>query len=256
MKFTVLNTTGKDTTLEASDAVFARESNPDLIAQAVRVYLANQRQGTAKVKTRSEINRTKKKWFRQKGTGNARHGARSANIFVGGGVVHGPTGRQNYSLKMPAKMKQAALCSVLSTQRENIIVTTVLGDIQPKTKDAAAYLAKLAPNKKRILVVTQEKMPNIWRSMNNLSHVIVTTVQGLNIFNASAADQIIFTKEAVKALEARLDNQKVKSETKAESKPESKPEEKKPTAKAEAKPVKAPAKKPTAKKTVKKTKKE
>lgn len=83
--------------------IFATKPNQALLAQAVQIYLARARQASAKVKTRSEVNRTKKKWFKQKGTGNARHGARTAGIFVGGGVAHGPNGQQHYKLNLAAK---------------------------------------------------------------------------------------------------------------------------------------------------------
>lgn len=204
MQFTVLNTTGKSTTLEASDAVFGVTPNKALIAQSVRVFLSNQRQGTAKTKTRAEVNRTKKKWFKQKGTGNARHGARSSNIFVGGGTGHGPTGHENWSLTMAKQMKKKAMISALSTQKDQIVVTTVLSDIEPKTKDAVAFLKKLAPESKKILIVLHQDMENINRSMHNLSHVIITTVERLNILDIAYADAVIMTKESVKALEDRL----------------------------------------------------
>src|SRR5471030_1547190 len=116
MNLTVASTVGKTTSMSVNDAVFAAVINPELIAQAVRVYMSNQRQGSSKVKTRAEVARTKKKWFKQKGTGNARHGARTPNIFVGGGVAHGPNGMQNWSLKLSATMKKAALISALSAQ--------------------------------------------------------------------------------------------------------------------------------------------
>lgn len=204
MQFTVLNTTGKSTTIEASDVVFGTTVNKVLIAQAVRVYLSNKRQGTAKTKTRSEVSRTTKKWYKQKGTGNARHGAKSANIFVGGGVVHGPTGHENWSLKMPSMMKKKALMSALSAQRDHIVVTTVLSDIEPKTKDAVAFLQKLAPDSKRTLIILDKKMENIERSMNNLPQVLITHTQQLSILDVVTADALVFTKEAIKAVEERI----------------------------------------------------
>lgn len=204
MQFTVSNTTGKSTTLEANDTVFASKVNKTLIAQALRVFLSNARQGTAKTKTRSEINRTKKKWFKQKGTGNARHGARTANIFVGGGVSHGPTGQENWALSLSKQMKRKALMSALSAQKENIVVTTVFGDIQAKTKDARLFLKKLAPKAKRTLIILDKEMENITRSMRNLPEVVMTTAQNMNILDVVYADAIIMTKEAVKMVEERL----------------------------------------------------
>jgi large subunit ribosomal protein L4 len=237
MQFTVLNTTGKSTSIEASDVVFGAKPNKVLIAQAVRVFLSNQRQGTSKTKTRSEINRTKRKWFKQKGTGNARHGARTPNIFVGGGVVHGPTGRENWSLTLSKQMKRKAMMSALSAQKDHIIVTTVLSDIEPKTKDAVAFLKKLAPDSKKTLIIVDKVMDNITRSMGNLPQVIITHASRLNILDVVYADAIIMTKEAVKAIEDRLVGQVEKGET------------------AEKVEVVKPVKKVTAKKAVKKTSK-
>lgn len=203
MKFTILHSTGKTAELEVSDAVFNTSVNKPLLAQAVRVYLSNQRQGTSRSKTRSEIARTKKKWFKQKGTGNARHGARSANIFVGGGTVHGPTGNENWTLHLSKMMKKKALASALTSQKEHITITSMLADIQPKTKDAHAYLQRLAPEAKRVLLVLDQKMDNILRSTNNLDYVQVTTAQRLNVYELLLAEKIIMTKEAVHQLEAR-----------------------------------------------------
>lgn len=266
MQFTVHNTTGKSTTLEGNDVVFAAKANPVLIAQAVRVFLSNQRQGSVKKKTRSEINRTKTKWFKQKGTGNARHGARTPNIFVGGGLSHAPNGEQNWTKDLSKQMKRKAMIAALSAQNENIIVTTVFGDIQPKTKDAVAFLKKLAPDSKRTLVVLHENMDNIVRSMQNLSNVVLTTSQHLNILDVVFADTLIMTKEAVKQVEQRLapdskESQQVSKST-AEAKKVSEVKEAKKITKpaikktAEKKSVKtdvkkSPAKKVTPKKKVK-----
>lgn len=257
MQFTVLNTTGKSTSLEASDTVFGAKPNKVLMAQAVRVFLANQRQGTSKTKTRSEINRTKKKWFKQKGTGNARHGARTPNIFVGGGVSHGPTGHENWTLTMAKQMKKKALMSALSSQKEQIIVTTVLSDIEPKTKDAVAFLKKLAPNSKKTLIIVDKQMDNITRSMSNLPQVIIKSVQRLNILDVIYADALIMTKEAVKAIEDRLmgtTNKVEVKEEKVEAVAEKKPAAKKEATATKAAPKKAAkpvAKKPVAKKATK-----
>src|SRR5688572_24665900 len=90
--------------LKVSEALFAAKVSPALIAQAVRVYQDRQHQHTSKVKTRGEISLTTAKWFKQKGTGRARHGAKSAHIFVGGGVAHGPDGIRGASLTLPVKM--------------------------------------------------------------------------------------------------------------------------------------------------------
>lgn len=217
MKLQVAHTTGKSTQITVSDAVFAAKVNKPLLAQAVKVYLSNQRQGAAKAQTRSEVTRSKSKWYRQKGTGGARHGSKNAPIFVGGGVAFGPDGTQNWSKKLPKSMKRSALMSALSAQVDNIMVTSVLDSIQPKTKDAVAFLKKLAPDAKRVLLVTDGSKMNIQRSTSNLQWVLTTTAQRMHVYEILLADKIIFTKEAIQALEGRLvGDQKKKVDSKVE----------------------------------------
>ena len=142
----VYNTQGKVVSkIGLPKEVFGAKVNNSLMAQAVRVYLANQRMGTASTKNRGEITGSTKKIWRQKGTGRARHGSRKAPIFVGGGVAFGPRTR-DYSLKIPKKMKKAALFSALSFRQNNreIKVVTGLENISPKTKFMAQVIKKLA----------------------------------------------------------------------------------------------------------------
>ncbi len=234
MKLKVVSTIGQNSTLSAADSVFAVKFNQQLIAQAIRVYLSNQRQGTSKVKTRSEINRSKKKWFKQKGTGNARHGARTPNIFVGGGVAHGPTGEQNWTLSMPTAMRRAALASALSAQVENIVVTDDMHRLDGKTASAQKMLSKMLPEAKHILVVLTKTEPMIARSLRNLESVYMTTADRLTTFEVAYADAIVFTKDAVHALEKRIGESSKKQDVKAEER------------------IEKPAEKPVAKQTAKK----
>ena len=192
----------------ASEALFGQAVNEALVAQAVRVYLSNQRQGTAKTKTRSEINRTHKKWFKQKGTGNARHGARNPNIFVGGGVAHGPNGEQNYTKTMPPKMKRRALVCALSWQASVITLSAEIEKLDGKTKSAAKLLAPVLANEARVLVVVKEITAEIRRSCANLEQVLVVTADRLNTLLVVQADQIVITPAAVESLEIRLSGEK------------------------------------------------
>jgi len=175
-----------------------------LLAQAVRVYLSNQRQATAKTKTRSEVVRTKKKWFRQKGTGNARHGARTANIFVGGGTVHGPTGTQNYDLKLTAKMKQQALISALCAQAANTFVNDDLAKADGKTKSAIKILGDKLVDNKRLLLIVDQKTPAMVRSYNNLPTVYLVTANYVNLLHLVNADTILMTNASLTSLQKRL----------------------------------------------------
>ncbi|MDO5561800.1 MAG: 50S ribosomal protein L4 [bacterium] len=189
---------------EFNKNLFAGEVKQELVSQAVRVFLSNQRQATAKTKTRSEINRTKKKWFKQKGTGNARHGAQTPNIFVGGGVAHGPTGTQNYNLKLSAKMKKQALLSALALQADHIFVDDAFTKVDGKTKTAAKILAESLKNDARVLLVVDQKNADLMRSYNNLSQVYLITARYLSLLPVVNADQIIFSTAGAQALAARL----------------------------------------------------
>jgi len=157
LKITVMGTDGKSAgTMTLSKDVFGAKVNPSLMSQAVRVYLANQRQGNASTKSRGEISLTTAKWYRQKGTGRARHGAKSAPIFVKGGVAHGPKPR-DFSLSLPTKMKKAALVSALSDQMKNnnIIVVSGIEKLGPKTKNMANTLKNLDGLKKTLIVMPE-----------------------------------------------------------------------------------------------------
>lgn len=204
MKLTKVNLTGANSSLTANDAVFGSVVNETLLAQAVRVYLSNKRQGTSYTKTRSEVNRTKKKWYKQKGTGNARHGARSANIFVGGGTAHGPKGNTDWTLKLTAVLKKKAMISALSAQASKVIVSDDIMNLSGKTKEAAALIAKVAPEAGKVLVVINKSEENVLKSLRNLETVLVVSASRVNTLEIVLADAVIMTSEAVKALEARL----------------------------------------------------
>ena len=189
---------------EFNPNLFAGEVKTELLSQAVRVFLSNQRQATAKTKTRSEINRTKKKWFKQKGTGNARHGARTPNIFVGGGVAHGPRGISNWTLKLSAKQKLLALKNALSLQKKNLFLSRDLASLKGKTKEAAALLAQATTETDKVLVVLAKNSDLTFRSLNNLANVLLVTADRLNVLQIATADKIIIDYAALKTLEDRL----------------------------------------------------
>ena len=190
--------------MELPKEIFAAKINEPLMAQAVRVYLSNQRKAQAKVKSRGEIVLTTAKWFRQKGTGRARHGARSAPIFVGGGVAHGPTGEQNYQLKMPKKMKKQALFSALSSKFkvDEVMVIKDLAKIEPKTKKMETILEKLAKDNKATIILS-EKLENVSRAARNLKGVNLSQANQLNPYQVLNGGQLIFMKEAVEKLKEK-----------------------------------------------------
>jgi len=204
-KTDLLDINGKKVgTINLPPEIFAAEVNPLLMAQAVRVYLANQRKAHPKTKTRAEVNRTKAKWYRQKGTGRARHGFRSAPIFVGGGVAHGPTGEQNYQLKMPKKMKKAALFSALTSKfkEKEILVVKGLEKIEPKTKKMAEALKKFQiPNSKfQILLVLPKLLENVVLAGRNLENLEIAQAADLNTYQILASDKLIFLPESIDKL--------------------------------------------------------
>lgn len=164
---------------------FEKVSAVSLLAQAVRVYEDRTHFGLSRVKTRSEVNISRKKIYKQKGTGGARHGAKSAHIFVGGGVVHGPTGMKR-DLKMPINMKRAALLAALSNKFEakTAILVEGLSKIK-KTNEAgkAIELLKKASNiKSKVLVVLGAKDVTISRFFKNIKDVEVAKYSDLNAF--------------------------------------------------------------------------
>jgi large subunit ribosomal protein L4 len=201
-----MNISGKELTVEVNPALFELKYSPLVVAQAVRVFLSNQRQGTAKVKTRGEVDRTKKKWFKQKHTGNARHGARSAPIFVGGGVSHGPTGNANWKLSMSKKMRDAALQTAFALQakEDNIMVVDGLEKIGNKTKEVSAFLKATGVGEKKILIVTETTLPGLIRASANIGTVLCTRVDRLNTYEVMSAHKLLISANALSALEARF----------------------------------------------------
>lgn len=191
-----------------SGEVFGQEPNKNLIAQAVRVYLANQRQGTASSKTRGEVIGSTKKIYRQKGTGRARHGASKAPIFVGGGIAHGPH-PHDFSLKFPKKMKKQALVSALSEKAQAGLITIVDGQFSGKTKEVATLMRKVSELKKgkinRVLLIV-DKSETAARAAHNVGGVEIETALTVSTYGVVISKTIIFMKSAVEDLEKRLSN--------------------------------------------------
>ena len=193
--------TKKNTKITLKKKIFEAKINEPLMAQAIKVYLSNQRQSPAKTKSRGEVKVTKQKVWRQKGTGRARHGSRNAPIFVGGAKAHGPTGEQHFKLSMAKKMKKASLFSALSKQykNENIIAISGLEKLDPKTKKFNQVFTTLNKEPKKILLVTSQL--SVKRATKNLNYINTTSAKSLNTYHALNANQIIFTKESLKNLE-------------------------------------------------------
>lgn len=200
-----LTTSGK-AGKEIVTTLFDATTSAKTVAQAVRVFLSNQRQGTAKVKTRGEVELTKKKWYRQKGTGGARHGAKSANIFVGGGVSHGPTGLTDWTLRMSKPMKTAALRAALSMQAKdgNVMVIEGVEKLAGKTKEVANMLLSTKLAQAKTLIITGSTHENLVRASRNIATVLCTRADRLNTFEVMNAHKVLVTPEALTVLEVRL----------------------------------------------------
>ena len=197
----VLNMEGKEVgSMELNDAVFGVEINEHLVHQAVVLQLANNRQGTQKAKTRSEVSGGGRKPWRQKGTGHARQGSTRAPQWTGGGVVFAPVPR-DYSFKMNKKEKRAALKSVLTSkvQENKFIVLDELKLAEVKTKEMKKLLDNLKVN--NALVIIGDDSENVALSARNIAGVQTASVNTINVFDMLKYNTIIATKTSVASIE-------------------------------------------------------
>jgi large subunit ribosomal protein L4 len=192
-------------TVQLNDAVFNTEVKEHTVWEVIKWQLASRRAGTASTKTRSEIRGSRRKILPQKGTGNARHGDRKANIFVGGGVVHGPHPR-DYYYALPKKVRRKALKGVLTMKLKDGELTVVedFSFDQPKTKKAVEVLKNFGLDKSKVLLVLSEKDMNVIKSFRNLPKAKVLLVEGLNTYDILNADHVLITKSAVEKINERL----------------------------------------------------
>ena len=190
--------------VELRSDIFETPVNVPLMHQALVRQLANARQGTHKTKSRGEVNRTKAKWYRQKGTGRARHGSRNANLFVGGGIAHGPRPRK-YAKKMPRKMRRAALRSALSVKamEDQIVVLDVLEMEAPKTKEIVSLLGNLGLDQ-RVLILLPEQNEPVERSARNLQQVKTLRASYLNVRDLLVYDHVLMPREVLQVIESIL----------------------------------------------------
>ena len=186
--------------LELNDMVFGADYNQPLIHQVIVALHNNARQGTKSTLTRSEINASKKKIYRQKGTGNARHDEKSASQFTGGGVVFAPKPR-DFSQKINKKMRDIAFASAISEKiRQNEVVVLDSVDFANKTKAANEFLKTFGLNK-RTIIVTAGKDQGVVRATNNLEKVSCVDADLLNVAEIVENTFVVFTADAMKKLE-------------------------------------------------------
>ena len=189
--------------IELKDEIFGLEPRADLIQRVIVWQLAKRRAGTHKTKTRGEINRTTKKWYRQKGTGSARHGARSAPLFVGGGKAMAPVVR-SHEFDLPKKVRAAGLCHALSAKAKDskLVVLDSASVDAVKTNALAKRLNKLSSSD--MLIVDGSFDEKFAMSARNLANVALVPAAGLNVYDVLKRDTLVMTKAAIKALEERL----------------------------------------------------
>ena len=187
--------------INLNDMVFDVEYNEPLIHQVIVALHNNARQGTKSTLTRSEVNMTKKKLYRQKGTGNARHDEKSAPQFVGGGVAFAPKPR-DFSQKVNKKMRDIAFSSAVSQKirQGEVFILDEINFADAKTKAAAEFLKTFGLNK-RTIIVTNGKNDNAIKATNNIQKVSVVDASLLNVAEVVENTYVVFTKDAIKKLE-------------------------------------------------------
>ena len=207
MELSILNQAGKETgkKVALNDAIFAIEPNDHAIYLDVKQFLANNRQGTAKAKQRSENAHSTRKLGRQKGGGGARPGDLKSPVRVGGGTIFGPVPR-DYDFKLNKKVKRLARRSALSLRasQNEIIVLDNLAFEAPKTKALIEVLANLKVADKKALIVLAQNDNNVFRSSTNLKKASVITAGELNTYSIMNANTVIFTEGALAAVEQTL----------------------------------------------------
>ena len=206
MNIKVYDIKGKD--LEAwklDDSLFGAK-NDAILAQAVRIYTSNSHQKTHKVLTRGEVNGSTKKIYRQKGTGNARHGAKYAPIFVGGGIAHGPTGVRPENMVLPKAMRRRALASAMQAKMADNAIVGISGvkKFTGKTASMVKLLSLIAAHpKNKVLIVTDGVATSLYQSIGNLQGVSMKRVSLVNALDLVAVDSLILTKKALTTITER-----------------------------------------------------
>jgi len=205
MELKVMSFDGKSSgSVQLSDTIFGLEPRPDILQRCVTWQLAKRRAGTHKVKNRAEINRTGKKMYRQKGTGSARHGPAKVNLFRGGGRSFGPVVR-SHEIGLPKKVRALALKHALSAKAKDggIVVVDKATVEGGKTKVLAANFEKLGL-KNALIIDGAAVDAGFAQAARNIPNVDVLPVQGINVYDILRRHQLVLTKAALEALEARF----------------------------------------------------
>ncbi len=207
MEINVLNIKGEDTgrKVTLNESIYGIEPNDHVLYLDVKQYMANQRQGTAKTKERSELSGSTRKLFRQKGTGGARRGDINSPVLVGGARVFGPTPR-DYGFKLNKKVKILARKSALTykAKEDSIIVVEDFTFDAPKTKNFVEMMNSLKVNDKKSLFVLSETNKNVYLSARNIQKASIMTASQLNTYKVLNADVLVMTESSVKTIETIL----------------------------------------------------
>lgn len=204
MELKVINDKGQATAnMSASDELFGREYNEDLVHQLVTAYMANSRGGNSKQKGRSEIAKSTRKPFAQKGTGRARAGMASSPLWRGGGKIFPNTGEENYTQKINRKMYRAGLAAILSrlVSENRLVVVDSLTVDAPKTKLLAQKIKGMGLNSGRVLIITDSVDENLYLSSRNLPNVLVLEANQADPVSLVRFPNVVVTRNAVAKIE-------------------------------------------------------
>jgi large subunit ribosomal protein L4 len=203
MQVSVLDINGQQVkSIDLPTDIFEVEVNTGLMHQAYVRQMANARLGTHDTKTRGEVNMTKAKWYRQKGTGRARHGAQSAPIFVGGGIAHGPHPRK-YTKDMPKKMRRQAIRCALSAlaRDEQLVFVDSFNLTDSKTKTASQALNNLVGDHSA-LVLLADANENVQRGVSNLANAMYLRASYLNVRDLLQFDRVVVPLDALEVIQS------------------------------------------------------
>lgn len=199
----------KEKIIDFPKEMFESIENKSLLTQAVRVFLANQRQGNASTKTRGEVHGTTKKVYKQKGTGRARHGAKKAPIFVGGGVAGGPKPR-DYSLKLNKQQKKIALICALTLKRNEkklLVFENKILSMKPKTQEFVSIMKEKGISGQSVLLVFGKmEKNNMILAARNIPKVDFSDVYSLNPYILMNHEYILFIEDALPVLSKKINN--------------------------------------------------
>jgi large subunit ribosomal protein L4 len=207
MELQVINTEGKKVdSLAVSDDVFARAYNEALVHQVVNAFMANARVGSRAQKTRSEVSKSTRKPFRQKGTGRARAGMASSPLWRGGGRIFPNRPDENFSQKVNRKMYRAGLATILSqlVRDERLIVADSINVTSPKTKGFVSMLNGMSLANDKVLFVVDELSEELYLASRNLTNVLVLEAQQVDPYSLLRFNKVVMMKNVVEQLQGQL----------------------------------------------------